>query len=102
MAKFSPRTNDSIRSHIKTVLLVQRMQEFALGSPDDKDYKPMTASQVRAAIALLDRTVPTLVATTIDDARDTSDDVYAAVAAAQEHMRRLREDDPSVRVSGLN
>lgn len=48
------------REKIKTVHLIRRLNSFALSEDDENGPVKMTESQVRAAIALLKKTVPDL------------------------------------------
>ena len=62
--RLNPKQDDRTRSAIRTSQLVNRLQMFALSEPDPSSIhgKPveMTADQVRAATALLAKTLPDL------------------------------------------
>jgi hypothetical protein len=53
---------ESVRERIQTTQIVKRLNAFALGDKDDQTGKPveMTPTQVKAAVALLKKTVPDL------------------------------------------
>ena len=55
------RQSDRTREAIKTTQLVRRVQQFALGEPDDKgNLFEMTGNQLRAALALINKNIPDL------------------------------------------
>lgn len=56
------KLDQSVREKIKTSLLVNRLQSFALQEADPQTGKPveMTSAQMRAAVALLKKTIPDL------------------------------------------
>ena len=56
------RLTDDTRKKIQTSLLVNRLNAFALSQPDPQTGAPvdMTPTQVKAAIALLKKTIPDL------------------------------------------
>jgi hypothetical protein len=60
----SPTHDARTRLKIKTSQLINRLQNFALGA----DPEAMSHGQVRAAIALLRKTVPDLQSTALTDA----------------------------------
>jgi len=64
-ARLDTRTLDHIRSKIQTIQLVKRLQSFALSEDDPQTKRPvqMSADQVRAAVALVKKTVPDLAVT---------------------------------------
>jgi hypothetical protein len=64
-ARIKTRVSDETRWRIKTSQLVNRLQDFALAAKNARGDKPVTmsAEQVRAAIALLKKTIPDLAAT---------------------------------------
>lgn len=66
-ARLNPRQDERTRSAIQTSQLVNRLQGFALELPDPQTGKAveMTKERVNAAIALLKKTLPDLVATTL-------------------------------------
>lgn len=53
---------ESVRERIQTTQLVKRLNAFALGLEDEQTGRPveMTPTQVKAATALLKKTVPDL------------------------------------------
>lgn len=61
-ARLNPRQDDRCRSAIQTSQLINRLQGFALSSPDPQTGKPilMSDGQVRAATSLLAKTLPDL------------------------------------------
>ena len=65
--RISPRHDLATREKIKTSQLVNRLQGFALEEDDPQTGKPivMSKERVNAAIALLKKTLPDLVATTL-------------------------------------
>lgn len=58
------RTADQTRSHIQTVLLIKRLQGHALGELE------MTATQIKAADAVLSYAMPKLKAMELDASGD--------------------------------
>lgn len=58
LSKLSPRHRDAI----KTSMLINRLQGFALSEDDPQTNKPvvMSSDQVKSAIALLKKTIPDL------------------------------------------
>lgn len=54
--------DQSVREKIKTSSLINRLQAFALREPDPQTGEPveMSPSQMKAAVALLKKTVPDL------------------------------------------
>ena len=64
-ARKSERLSDKHRAAIQTSMLVNRLTNHALVTPDDEDFqkKVMAPSQVTAAVALLRKTLPDLTAT---------------------------------------
>lgn len=53
-ARLNRRHSDEVRAKIQASVLIQRLQSHAMGELE------MTASQIKAAEALLDRSVPKL------------------------------------------
>ena len=53
---------DEVKKKIQTSQLINRLQNFALLTPNDPDFanKAMSGDQVRAAFGLLDKAVPSL------------------------------------------
>ena len=64
-ARLNPKNDERARAAIQTTQLVKRLQGFALSELDAQSLKPieMSASQVKAAVALLKKTIPDLVNT---------------------------------------
>lgn len=61
-ARINPRADERTRDLIRTTQLVKRLEAFALRENDPQNDKPvkMTPSQVKAAVALLKKTLPDL------------------------------------------
>lgn len=59
------------RERIQTSLLVKRLQDNAMGTLD----KPMTPTQVNSAIALINRTLPVLAASSVSIDDNRADDL---------------------------
>ncbi len=66
-ARLNPTNDERTRSTIRTTQLVKRLQGFALSEDDPQSGRPvvMDKTQVHAAIALLKKTLPDLVSTTM-------------------------------------
>ena len=64
-ARLNPKNDERARAAIQTTQLVKRLQGFALSELDAQSGKPieMSASQVKAAVSLLKKTIPDLVNT---------------------------------------
>lgn len=73
-ARSSSALPDRHRDAIRTAMLVKRLQGFALSEPDPQTNKPiqMSRDQMTAAIALLKKTMPDLMATTLEAAPGTA------------------------------
>jgi len=61
-ARLNPKNDDRARDAIRTTQLVKRLGAFALSENDEQTGKPveMTPAQVKAAVALLKKTIPDL------------------------------------------
>lgn len=61
-ARLNPQQTERAKEAIKTTQLAKRLCGFALSEPDEQTGKPieMTSAQVRAAVALLKKTMPDL------------------------------------------
>ncbi len=61
-ARLNPKQDEKTRSAIQTTQLVKRLEGFALSLPDVQTGKPidMSPAQVKAAVALLKKTMPDL------------------------------------------
>jgi hypothetical protein len=66
-ARINPRNDDRARLAIQTTQLCKRLNAFALGENDPQTGLPvvMNEIQVRAAVALLRKTIPDLAVTTL-------------------------------------
>jgi hypothetical protein len=66
-ARLNPRQDNRTRDAIRTTQLCKRLESFAMGEKDPQTGKPlrMTLEQVRAALGLLKKTLPDLVAATL-------------------------------------
>jgi hypothetical protein len=66
-ARLNPKQDQRSRDAIQTTQLCKRLNAFALEQDDPQTGKPvvMSDTQVRAAVALLRKTVPDLAVTTI-------------------------------------
>jgi hypothetical protein len=64
--RLNPRQDERCRSAIQTTLLLQRLNAFALQREDPRIGRipDMTDGQIRAAVALLRKTMPDLAVTT--------------------------------------
>ncbi len=65
------KTREKIRDTINTGLLVKRLEKHALS--DDPELAKMTATQIKAAQVLLDRTMPVLSSAEITEITEDSD-----------------------------
>lgn len=61
-ARLNPQQSERAKEAIQTTQLCKRLNGFALSLPDDQTGKPieMTPAQVKAAVALLKKTLPDL------------------------------------------
>ena len=64
--RLNPKQDDRCRSAIQTTQLLKRLNAFALDHPDPANGRPfeMSDGQIRAAVALLRKTIPDLAVTT--------------------------------------
>jgi len=61
-ARLNPKNDEKARDAIRTTQLIKRLQGFALNELDDQSNRPveMSPAQVKAAVALLKKTIPDL------------------------------------------
>lgn len=75
------KTREKIRDSIKTRQIVERFENHVLKSEDDKDYVKLTATQIKAGEALLNRTMPVLSSAEITEHTEelTPESAYSAL-----------------------
>lgn len=61
-ARLNPKQHQSVINSIRTTQLTKRLQGFALSELDEQSGRPieMSPAQVKAAVALLKKTIPDL------------------------------------------
>jgi hypothetical protein len=61
-ARLNPQQSERAKDAIRTTQLCKRLNGFALSEPDEQTGKPieMSPAQVKAAVALLKKTLPDL------------------------------------------
>lgn len=76
-------SHEEHRRRIKTSLILNRLQHFALGERNGNDPCQMTADQVKAAVALLKKTIPDLQAIDLKHSGDQDAPILFSTADAK-------------------
>lgn len=89
--KFLPVHTEETRARIKAHKLLERVQDFALGNDPDA----MSANQLRAALSLLDKVVPSLQTVEVKS-ENTTTYVLRAPSPAQDAKEWVNQYSPKV------